>query len=1413
MKRLTYLLLIALGPLTATRMQAQVSEQDSLALVALYNATDGPNWTNNSNWLSGPVLTWQGISGTNGRVFSISLSNNRLSGNIPTEIGQLTGLISLNLTNNQLTGTIPSELWQLPILAGLGLNNNQLTGSLTAEIGQIANLENIALHNNQLSGDFPQEFGLLTKLQTVTLNGNQFTGGIPAAIAQWPLLFVLELQDNQFSNLPDLSALPFVGPKVQNNRLEFDDVEPNVGLADFTYSPQDSFGVARNASVDLGNTLTLTAAVGGSQNTYQWFKNDVLLAGQNSATLAVTEVTNSDAGIYRAVVNNSIASELTLFGRPTTVTVENPVFRADSLALVALYNAADGPNWTNNTNWLSGPLSTWFGVTVTDERVTKLELLTNQLAGNIPPEVGQLTGLTRLDLNFNALIGEVPSQIGQLASLTYLDLSGNQLTQLPTEMGQLTSLEFLLLFNNLFTGLPSEMAQLSSLTILALHKNQLSNLPNLSALPLVGLSVEDNRLDFGDLEPNAGITGFTYAPQDSIGAAQDMTVSLDTALTLTLTSGGSRNVYKWYKDDTDLDVFSSSFLTVAEPSIFEGGIGLSHRGVYRAEVTNPLLPALTLYGRPTKVRVDIPQTGAVTDLLALQLISGANGGSGWKVNEIGLGEINFGKCLRGCWHPDRPISDWGGVTLADGRVTGLSLTEEGVSGTLAPDISFLTELGSLFLRSNRLDGIAPEIKELDKLQQLDLGRNSFGTFPVEITQIPNLLQLHMQGNQLISHQQLNGAIPAEIGQMSNLEILDLAYNNLTHIPPEIGNLTNLQVLDLRVNDFLSSLPPEIGQLRNLRKLYLFQNRLIEQLPPEIGQAASLEVLSVVANNLKSLPAEIGNLTNLRILNVGTNHIPVLPSEIGRLSNLERLEINGNLLSGLQAEIGNLTNLKTLDTGHNRITSLPPEILQLPNLSQLNLAHNNFKDLPDLSGLPLAQLHVHNNRLEFDDLEPLMSTPGLVYAPQKDNSVARDTTVWVFQPITISATVGGSQNTYQWFKGTSPLANQTSATLTVPAAELQDFGSYFVEVTSPLFPALKIRSGRTTVDVVDSILPYQRQALEALYNATGGPNWVANNSWLTYVVSVWFGITLDGWFVGGVRLPNNGLQGTLPTELGDLLDLAVLDLSHNQLTGTIPAELGKMTSLKIMNLSGNQLGSGGSGGGSGSGSGGSTLAKFTAVEDIPMELGNLDSLKVLDLSNNLITGLLPAELGNLDSLTVLNLGNNQLSGSLPEEIGNLVALDTLVLSNNSFSGQMPLSMTNLTNLSFFDFSDTDLEVPPDSTFQDWLGDIPDVATAVEFDNQPGLVPSDFTLEQNYPNPFNPTTTISFGLPQAGHAKLSIYNLRGQLVRTLFAGDVQAGNHQFMWDGTNDFGAHVASGVYLYTLKFDDFVSARKLVLVK
>jgi hypothetical protein len=94
-----------------------------------------------------------------------------------------------------------------------------------------------------------------------------------------------------------------------------------------------------------------------------------------------------------------------------------------------------------------------------------------------------------------------------------------------------------------------------------------------------------------------------------------------------------------------------------------------------------------------------------------------------------------------------------------------------------------------------------------------------------------------------------------------------------------------------------------------------------------------------------------------------------------------------------------------------------------------------------------------------------------------------------------------------------------------------------------------------------------------------------------------------------------------------------------------------------------------------------------------------------------------------------------------------------------------------------------------------------------------MPFEYALKQNYPNPFNPETNIEFALPKESNVSLVVYNLLGQTVRTLVSGNVAAGAHTAHWDGKNESGVNVPSGIYFYKLNTPEFFQTNKMVLVR
>jgi len=200
------------------------------ALLAVYNATDGPNWIYNDGWVAGAagndcdVCEWDYVTcNSDGRVKFLSLSSNLPSGTIPPEIGDLEFLESLSMDYCGLTGTIPAEIGQLTNLTSLRFFTNELTGSIPASIGNLVNLETLNLaKNDDLGGELPASLGNLVNLEKLFIHNTNVSGSIPASFGNMTNMDWIEMSNNQLTgelpaslgNLTNIGELDF-----SNNNL------------------------------------------------------------------------------------------------------------------------------------------------------------------------------------------------------------------------------------------------------------------------------------------------------------------------------------------------------------------------------------------------------------------------------------------------------------------------------------------------------------------------------------------------------------------------------------------------------------------------------------------------------------------------------------------------------------------------------------------------------------------------------------------------------------------------------------------------------------------------------------------------------------------------------------------------------------------------------------------------------------------------------------------------------------------------------------------------------------------------------------------------------------------------------------------------------------------------------------------
>ncbi|KAL5109592.1 Protein flightless-1 [Taenia crassiceps] len=284
----------------------------------------------------------------------------------------------------------------------------------------------------------------------------------------------------------------------------------------------------------------------------------------------------------------------------------------------------------------------------------------------------------------------------------------------------------------------------------------------------------------------------------------------------------------------------------------------------------------------------------------------------------------------------------------------------------------MTRLEWLKLRNSQLTNsdLPSELKYLNRLEYLSLAKNKL-TRLTSITDwpkvFPNLRVLNCRKNQLVSQD----AIPPDIFDCPNLQVVDFSCNQLTQVPRGIENASGLLVLNLS-NNQLSSVPAEIfTECTELMLLDLSDNCLTV-LPAQLRRCSSLQQLVLNRNPFQHYqPRTIVAIKNLEVLHMsGTQRrLDNIPKELDRLTKLADLDLSHNQLVGVPEPVFDLRALRKLDLSHNEISELSALTDNWPSLEYLNLSHNQLVSIP--SGLTrltkLRKLYLNDNQLTFSGL--------------------------------------------------------------------------------------------------------------------------------------------------------------------------------------------------------------------------------------------------------------------------------------------------------------------------------------------------------------------------------------------------------------------------------------------------------------
>ena len=192
-------------------------QTDSLALVAIYNASDGANWAKNKWELDKPIDTWPAVTVTENRVTALKLSSTGVIASewtLPEAVGDLTELTDLRINGNKLTGSLPETLFTLTKLQKLYLQNDNLTGTLSASLAQLTGLTELYLDRNKdLGGTLPENIGDLAGLTSLNISQTSIGGSIPQSLSKCTSLKNLLANSTGLSGeIPDFwDQLPNIG--------------------------------------------------------------------------------------------------------------------------------------------------------------------------------------------------------------------------------------------------------------------------------------------------------------------------------------------------------------------------------------------------------------------------------------------------------------------------------------------------------------------------------------------------------------------------------------------------------------------------------------------------------------------------------------------------------------------------------------------------------------------------------------------------------------------------------------------------------------------------------------------------------------------------------------------------------------------------------------------------------------------------------------------------------------------------------------------------------------------------------------------------------------------------------------------------------------------------------------------------
>lgn len=547
-------------------------------------------------------------------------------------------------------------------------------------------------------------------------------------------------------------------------------------------------------------------------------------------------------------------------------------------------------------------------------------------------------------------------------------------------------------------------------------------------------------------------------------------------------------------------------------------------------------------------------------------------------------------------------------------------------------------------------------RRIGHVQQIDLTSNHLvGTLPHEVFELPYIESIVVRNNADLD---MSFERIGEAQHLKNLVISSTAVRSIQGIeaasaleefhltdlelsgpfPTELLQLTTLEGLYVNFNKFTGTLPAGIGALTNLQQLYLFQNDLTGQIPTEIGKLSALRTLAMASNAFGgTLPTELGLLTRIQTMAI----------------QREEETPKGPGIGGSLPSFADLTEVTQLFLSHQKFTgSIPSDFLNsAPKTEAVQVA---LEDNAFTGAVPSSLSSLKRLSLMLEDNQITTVPEGF----------CEDIPDWFNGMVGMFEGCNGFLCPPQTFASTG---RQTQTEACTPCDDAQYYGA--------------TNCGGATAEA-GGVPGSEREILINFYNVVGGKFWKNDDDWLDPAVTVcsWYGVECNtNLEISGLRLENNGVIGTVPTEIFSIPGLSRLELYSNSIDFKFQG-IGNAVNLEYLDLTHTDISSLAGIEGLASTKIRDLKLKSNDIQgEIPTGIFSLDTLEQLDLSHNKFSGRLPSEVGLMTNLKTLHCYGNDLTGEIPSQVGQLTNLLELALAENSFSGTLPTELDNMISL--------------------------------------------------------------------------------------------------------------------------------------